>query len=478
MDRSDWIPLRCSVVGWPRGGGGPGLWCVVVGWTGVAGIPYDNPFWVLWWGSRVVNKRILRFDGAAAYVLLLSLLVNPMAGALDQRGVVQGLEALGEWEAAYPLALDLARTQDDYPAWRRVATDYALYDLDAEAYQQAWQQTRAIDNPAVYRDFITIRPGSPSNRLAIHRIYELTRELDTVSGYQAFMQEFPDSVEAVAALLRVHELSFARARDLDEPAVYDAFVALFPDARQVPDAIEAAYQAERRALEKKAEGGFFDLRARFYADEHRARIARRLFNAARRAEKAGQRLVADRKFRLLELPLFADSAALTEHLDRDERQAWQQRQRQSNERATALQRQLGDAVVAAVEAQGQRVATAVNTQGRRVAAAIDQQGNRLEAAIREHNRVTRARFEQVYETMDRGLSKVATQVNSQLADIGMAIRERTETLNLEAKQARYQQERLFTRAQDEARSQAYRSRRCAAELARNGKERTFFSDCR
>ena len=148
-------------------------------------------------------------------------------------------------------------------------------------------------------------------------------------------------MEAAAALLRVHELSFARARQLDEPETYDAFVALFPDARQVPKAIEAAYRAEKRSIEAESEGGLFDLRARFYADEHRARIARRLFNEARRAEKAGRRLTADRKYRLLELPLFADSEAVTEHLDRDERLAWQQGQRQAAQRSEAVLRERG-----------------------------------------------------------------------------------------------------------------------------------------
>ena len=137
--------------------------------------------------SRLHTEKMAGIMYFRTVLSLLLLLIAPAVVALDQRGVVLGLEALGEWEAAYPLAVDLARERDDYPAWRRVAASYALYDQGGEAYQQAWDQARAIDNQAVYLDFIQIRPQSPSNRLAIHRIYELTRELDTVSGYQGFM---------------------------------------------------------------------------------------------------------------------------------------------------------------------------------------------------------------------------------------------------------------------------------------------------
>jgi len=48
--------------------------------------------------------------------LALTALFQP-AHALDDSQIVESLEALGEYEAAWPLALKLAEHHDDYRAW-------------------------------------------------------------------------------------------------------------------------------------------------------------------------------------------------------------------------------------------------------------------------------------------------------------------------------------------------------------------------
>jgi hypothetical protein len=162
---------------------------------------------------------------------------------------------------------------------------YADYDEDDIAYRAAWREVRELDWEPAYRDFLKVRADSPYNDLAVHGIYEFRRGLDTIRGYPRFIENFHNTAEAVQAMLRIRELAFARAREADDPLTYDAFVTTFPEAKQVQRAIELAFEAERRAVKEEVEGGTFDLKARFFADAHRERVARRLYNEARVAEK-------------------------------------------------------------------------------------------------------------------------------------------------------------------------------------------------
>jgi hypothetical protein len=57
-----------------------------------------------------------------------------------------------------------------------------------------------------------------------------------------------------------------------------------------------------------------------------------------------------------------------------------------------------------------------------------------------------------------------------------AVNQQTDRMLEESRRASYEQERLFDRAQEEARHQANKSRHCGEVLARNGKY-PLFSAC-
>ncbi len=180
----------------------------------------------------------------------LALTLPATGHTLTDAQIVQSLEALGEYEAAWPLALSETKKRDDYQAWRRLHIKYQIQDAYGLAYHAAWRQAVALDTEPVYRDFLTLKPNSPDNALAVHAIYQLRKDLDTIEGYRSFIADFPNSVEAVQALQRIHEIAWSRAREADEPEVYDAFVRSFPGAKQIPDAIEAAFQTVRRSIDR------------------------------------------------------------------------------------------------------------------------------------------------------------------------------------------------------------------------------------
>lgn len=54
----------------------------------------------------------------------LLLCLSPPVWPVDYAKIVQGFEAAGDIEAAYPVAVQLAQQQDTYPAWREVAVKY------------------------------------------------------------------------------------------------------------------------------------------------------------------------------------------------------------------------------------------------------------------------------------------------------------------------------------------------------------------
>lgn len=405
-------------------------------------------------------------------LLALLLILTTTAQAITDEEIVTGLEALGDLEAAWPLALNLAQQRNDYGTWRKLAEKYAKYDPDDQAYVTAWNAAREVDTVMVYQDFLSLRQPSPYNALAVHRIFELKQELDTIQGYLDFIKAFPNSVEAVAAMLRIHEIAFDRAKEADSPEVYDAFVKTFPEAKQAPQAIELAFQAELRALKEETEPGLFDLAARFYSDEHRERIARRVYNEGRVTEQAKDELVMDRKYRLLGEELFRDTETFTAMLDRDERLAHQQRMAEHQQRIQGGLETLREAVVSELQLQGER----------------------LEAAILEHNRRIKRQFTQVYSDMDQGFKqvygdmsqgfrrvddqfgRVYGHINSQMGQISRAIEQQAHAARQAAYQAQAHQDRLFRKSQEEARSQSYKNRRCAEQLAKRG-EYGFWSSC-
>jgi hypothetical protein len=415
-------------------------------------------------------------------ISILLLLAAPVSAITDEE-IVTGLEALGDLEAAWPLALNLAQQRNDYSTWRKLAEKYAKYDPDDQAYVAAWNAARGVNTVMVYQDFLSLRQPSPYNALAVHRIFELKQELDTIQGYLDFIKAFPNSVEAVAAMLRIHEIAFERAGEADSPEVYDTFVKTFPEAKQVPQAIEQAYQAELRALKEEAEPGLFDLAARFYSDEHRERIARRVYNEGRVAEQADDEPVMDRKYRLLGNELFRDTQTFTAMLDRDERLAHQQRMAQHQERIQGGLNTLREALVAELQLQGNKLEAAILEHNRRIKRQFTQVYSDMNQGFEQVQNNMNQGFKQVYGDMNQGFRRVDDQfgrvyghINAQMGQISRAIEQQAHAARKAAYQAQAQQDRLFRKAQEEARFQSYQNRRCAEALRRRGRY-TAFSGC-
>ena len=359
------------------------------------------------------------------------------------------------------------------PVMQTFIDRYRAQDPDRLADGSAWAQAVQLDTEPVYRDFLTLDPGSADNALAVHAIFKLRQGLDTIEGYRGFMADFPNSVEAVQALLRIHEIAWERAREEDQPAVYDAFVHTFPDAQQIPQAIEAAYQAQRRDVEQEIKVDVLGVSVPYFSDEKRDRVARQLFNQARLAEKAGDTLVEDRSYRLLELDSFRDTRAYTELLDRAERHAWQAHLAEHQRRVEAATGHLQTALV-----------DALGTQTRRLENAIAEHTRQMDA----RNRSVRDDMQQGFQTAadalhrsradsDRRFAQLYGDMNSGFARLGDDMRRQAMAMQQAAAAANCEQERLFRHGQEEARYQQQLNRRCAEELARRGKY-GFWSGCK
>ena len=254
----------------------------------------------------------LRAFVAAACVVIA---VGPPAHALTDREILEALEAIEDYETAYPLALMLASEGNSYKDWRHIVLTYGQWD-DGTAYDMAWKAARDVDSELAYLDFMELKPQSPTNAFAVRAIYEQKSELDTIAGYRKFIDRFPNSAEAVNALLRIHEIAFERAQEVNEPDVFDAFVVAFPAAEQTSDAIALAAQREPELVEEELRA----LERAAAADEKRERIARRLYNEARMAETNDDYWIAVRKYDILETnKAFRDTGVLTEMMDRAER---------------------------------------------------------------------------------------------------------------------------------------------------------------
>lgn len=418
-------------------------------------------------------------------LLLVCLVFYPsFATALNQAEIVQGLEALGDFEAAYPLAVDVAQQQNDYRTWRELADKYREYDQNSQAYLAAWQAAQHLNLEQAYRDFLKLRSQSPLNAQAIHAVYQLTRKLDTIQAYLRFMNDFSNTPEAVQALLRVHEIAFQRAKKKHDPEVYDAFVQTFTGAKQIPQVIKLAYTSEQASLKAEINGDWYNLLNKFYVDENRERVARRVFNQARDAEKNNKLLAAERKYRLLdEWEAFKDTKAYTEHLDRQERLDYRQRQaKRAKQRAQQIET-LRKAVVETVKNQHAALRQEVRLQGKRMEEALlmhnkmlKQQFSALGQQLDATNQRMDRKIGQVYDDMGNALNQVRHQVNAQVGAISNAISAQTAAMQQAAAHANYQQQQLFDKAKEEQRWQSQKNRRCAAELARKGKY-GFWSSC-
>ncbi len=350
---------------------------------------------------KIIINRIMSI---IAFALCLSL---PVWSITDYE-IVQGLEALGDWEAAYPLAYQLAQNQNTYKAWRDVASKYVQFDTNNRAYLQAWQHAYTLNQKSIYRDFITIRSQSPLNRHAIHALFKLVQASKNVKEYLQFMAEFPHVVESIDALLKAQEMAWERAKIVNDPLVFDAFVITFPGAKQIPQAIVLAFQAEKQMIEKE----FSTIRGY----EIREYIARRLFNEARVAEKQQNSLVAARKYRLLNLEMFIGTKAFTEMLDREERFTYQKiMQAQQAEIANSI-KEMREAVVYTIQVQTQHLENAIVNE-------LQIQGQHLEEIIAEQNRLLSEQFDKVNKNLQQGyLAGVGADVAELVPFVGTGLK--------------------------------------------------------
>lgn len=354
---------------------------------------------------------------------LTYLIPAPAAWALTNQEIVTQLEALDDLAAAYPLAHENAIQTNTYTAWRNLAITYATIDLNGTAYLRTWQLAKQANQAAIYRDFMAIHPQAAINLHAIHAIYKLALANGEIAPLLQFIQDFSDTIEAVAAILAIQNLAFARAKQQDEPEIYDAFVATFPGAVQIPQALELAVAAEQRQLETQNA-------ALSNLDAHES-LARRVYNAGRKAEKDGNAVLAARKYRLVELDIFADTKVYTEMLDREERKAYERlltaQQVDIRKSIESMQvavvdtmksqtEKLSQTVTAAIQQQTQQLSqtltTAIQEQtqqlGQSMQQAIQMQGDQLGNLLNAHNRA-----------LSEQLSELENQVVMSGSPIGM-----------------------------------------------------------
>lgn len=446
------------------------------------------PYWI--------PKKLIKLP--ASHLLIYSLFVSS-AHAISDAEIVQGLEALGDLEAAYPLAVQLAEQQNNYQRWRDLAQKYQQYDTDNQAYLSAWQAVKQLNLANAYRDFLTLRSQSPLNAQAIHAMFQLSRELDTIHGYMRFMEEFPNTLEAVQALLRIHEIAFQRATEKHQPEVYDAFVQTFIGAKQIPQAIEQAFQSERDSLIAADEQT---------DDSGHERLARRLFNQAREAKENGDGLVMTRKYRLLDLDRFKDTKVYSELLDRKERLEYQTQQKQQQAQILTSLNQLGQSVVQELQAQGNNTRHLIQAQGQAIHQAIENQGqnithilqkqgrlitdmvqtqgeilnesiqhqgrdmvqaiethsDQLTGLLDSYNDTMTAQLAQTNQRLDQNVEAVYQHIDTQMGGISDAIYDHTQRMREAANRAMQQNAEIFRRNKEAQAEAQHKSLVCAEEL--------------
>jgi len=331
--------------------------------------------------------KIKRFIESFLSIIILLICFCAPAWSISDDEIIQGLETLGDLEAAYSLAYEIAKQQNTYERWRDIAIKYAQFDTDNKAYLQAWQQTYKLNQEAIYRDFLTIKPQSPFNRYAIHALFKLIKSSDNLEKYQQFLAEFPDVIESIEAVLKMHEIAFQRAKEINAPLVFDAFVTTFYGAKQIPMAIEQAFKAEKLTIEKTVS------QTKNY--EEREYIARRLFNQARIAEKPDNSLLAARKYRLLNLEIFIETQVFTELLDREERLAYQKLMADKQAEIAKSIQEMREAIVETIQVQTQHLENTVVNE-------LQRQGQSLEEIIAEQNRLLTEKLDTVNKNLQQG----------------------------------------------------------------------------
>ncbi len=355
-----------------------------------------------------------RYQHAWLMGILLAVLTfstQPLVWGITDAEIISGLEAMGEWETAYPLAYQQAQTQETYQAWRDVAIKYAKFDKHDQAYLKAWQQAYTLNQEEIYRDFLTIKPDSPLRAQAINALFKVIQAANDMEKYQKFMEEFPDVVESIEALLKLQELAFERATQAHDPLVFDAFVTTFPGAKQIPQAIDLAFQAAQQAIEK-------------YKDNHdqHENMARRLFNEARVAEKENNTLLSSRHYRLLSLDIFRDTKVFTEMLDREERFAYQKLMEAHQTATIKSIQEMHKAVVETVQVQTQHLEKTVQVQTQHLEKTVQVQMQHLEKTVQ-------VQMQHLEKTVKTELKIHSQRLEAAIASHNQALSEQLEQLN-------------------------------------------------
>ncbi|KHD09006.1 hypothetical protein PN36_00215 [Candidatus Thiomargarita nelsonii] len=316
-------------------------------------------------------------------LLLIAIFLSSPAWSIDHEKIVQGLEALGEYDAAYPFAYQIAQQKNTYSVWRDVAAKYANSDTKGKAFLQAWRQAQALNQESTYKDFLKIRPNALLNIQAIHAIFELIKASHTMTDYVRFMKDFPDAIESVEALLKIQGLAFERAKKAHEALVYDAFVTTFPGAKQIPEAIDLAFQAEQQLIEKEVKGWEEDFKKNYIGTTPVDTFigwmledkARDLVNEAELAFRRNNDLVAVRQYRLLRLEIFKQTETVTEEL----------RQKSTREYEQWLESQQA-AIDNSLNEMKYSLIKAIQWQTQHLKAPIVDQSQKLDEVIANYNR--------------------------------------------------------------------------------------------
>ncbi len=352
--------------------------------------------------NRKTNLKTSGVSILRVILLLFGIVIPHATTAITDPQIVTALEALEEWELAFPIAYGLAQQHDSYEAWKRLVTQYKTLEPHVMAYIKAWQAAQKRDDEATYYDFLTLKARTPLTQQAIQAIFRKLTQRDQISDYLQFMERFPDTVEALQALLRIQEISFARAQQAGDPALLDAFIKIFPDAPQTLTAIELAYQAELAALRSQL----------VQADiEKMERLARGLFNEARLAEKADQQWTAARKYRLLNTEAFRQTQAFTEWLDRQDRLDYQKLQLAHQASLTRQLQTMQTAIVKTLEMQSQQF-------GEKITAALSEHTTRMEIALNTHGQLLSEQLQSINHkmaTVDETLKQGFGQTEQQLS---------------------------------------------------------------
>ncbi len=323
--------------------------------------------------------------------------------AITDEEVVQSLESLGDLETAYPFAYKLAQKQKTYTAWRDMAIKYAKFDTDEKAYLQAWQFAHTLNQKSIYQDFLKIKPQSPLNNQAIHAIFKLLKVSSQIEKYLSFLTEFPDVIESIDALLKIHEIAFQKAKEANESLIFDAFVITFPYAKQIPQAIKFAFDAEKHRLEEEFSS---------MDQEERENIARRLFNKARVAEKQNEPLIAARQYQLLHLEIFSETKIWTTLLDKEERIAYQKLMQTKQDEMLQNINEMRNALIETIQAQTQFIEQAVLEE-------LQSPRLDLDKIIAIYNRLLIQQLEQVNKQKAQGkLEKMGADVPELISVMG------------------------------------------------------------